>query len=243
MPDVARLPHGAGPFGTQVEREAWDGFSDPVKRDVSRVFTNLGKAVAAYENTLYFGPSRLDRFIDGVLKDDPAAAHLLNEREKSGLRIFMHKGRCITCHNGPLFTDAHFHNTGIAPREPGKPDRGREGGIPQLLKDEFNCLGPFSGVAPDQCDELRFLAASDPHMLGSFKTPSLRNVAERAPYMHAGQLRSLRDVVLHYTHAPAAAIGATELKPVALSDAEIKDLVAFLGTLSGPILERPPIDK
>lgn len=69
-------------------------------------------------------------------------------------------------------------------------------------------------------------------MASAFKTPSLRNVALRAPYMHAGQAASLTDVVRHYARAPSAAAGHSELKPIDLSEGEVRDLVAFLGTLS-----------
>ena len=61
----------------------------------------------------------------------------------------------------------------------------------------------------------------------------LRNVAERAPYMHAGQLSTLGDVIRHYNQAPAAPAGHTELKPLRLTNAEMRQIEAFLGTLSG----------
>lgn len=86
-----------------------------------------------------------------------------------------------------------------------------------------------------------------PALVGAFKTPGLRGVAQRAPYMHAGQLATLEQVVRHYVAAPHAAVGHSELThrhagdgaakhaeraPIDLSDAEIADLVGFLGTLS-----------
>jgi cytochrome c peroxidase len=174
-----------------------------------------------------------------VVKRDPAASQVLDASEKNGLRIFIGKGRCITCHNGPLLTDQHFHNTGIAPRVPAQPDLGRRAGIAKLREDEFNCLGRFSDARPEQCEELRFLATDDHAMEAAFKTPSLRNVALRAPYMHAGQIASLADVVRHYSKAPSAAAGHSELKPVKLSEDEVQDLAAFLGTLSGSVVEEP----
>src|SRR5205085_86431 len=68
-----------------------------------------------------------------------------------------------------------------------------------------------------------------------FKPPSLRNVAERAPYMHAGQFATLREVLDHYNHAPAAPAGHSELKPLGLSEQELAQLEAFLRSLSGPL--------
>ena len=71
----------------------------------------------------------------------------------------------------------------------------------------------------------------------SFKVPSLRNVADRAPYMHAGQLASLADVLQHYNRAPAAPDGHTELKPLKLNARELSQLEAFLRSLSGGTTE------
>ncbi len=237
MPNLSRLPKEAGPLGTPDQKAAWDTMDEDARREVSRVFANMGKALAAYQKTLRHGESRLDRYVEAVVKRDPAASQVLDASEKNGLRIFIGKGRCITCHNGPLLTDQHFHNTGIAPRVPAQPDRGRRAGIAKLREDEFNCLGRYSDARPEQCEELRFLATDDHAMEAAFKTPSLRNVALRAPYMHAGQVASLADVVRHYSKAPSAAAGHSELKPLKLSEDEVRDLIAFLGTLSGSVVE------
>lgn len=232
MPDFGPLPGDASPLGTPVQRLAWSGMSDKARQDTSRVFANMGKALAAYQKSMKHGESRLDRYIDGVLKRDAQASNQLNAQERNGLRLFIGKGQCITCHNGPLLTDQHFHNTGVLPRDLAKPDPGRRAGIARVRDDEFNCLGRFSDARPEQCEELNFLAADDHAMTAAFKTPGLRNVALRAPYMHAGQIASLAEVVRHYARAPQAAAGHSELKPVRLSESEVQDLVAFLGTLS-----------
>lgn len=81
------------------------------------------------------------------------------------------------------------------------------------------------------------------------RVPSLRNVAERAPYMHAGQIRTLAAVVRHYNEAPRAPFGHSELKPLRLSREELRQLEAFLRTLSGPLsapegyLTRPQVQR
>lgn len=72
---------------------------------------------------------------------------------------------------------------------------------------------------------------------GAFNVPSLRNVAARAPYMHAGQPGSLDEVVRHYSKAPPAAAGHSEFKPIGLTDGEIRHPVAFLGALSSETVE------
>lgn len=237
MPALAGLPDDAGPNGTPDERAAWRRMSEAQQRDVTRVFANMGKAIAAYEATLHYTPSRLDHYIDATLSGDPSAASLLSASEKRGLRLFAGKAQCITCHNGPLMTDQYFHNTGVAPHDRGKPETGRASAIAQLLRDPFNCLGPYSDAAPRDCRELRFIATDDAHMEGAFKTPGLRNVAARAPYMHSGQIGTLSGVVKHYAAAPKAAAGHNERQPMALSEQEIADLAGFLNTLSSPIRE------
>ncbi|NEX62386.1 cytochrome-c peroxidase [Noviherbaspirillum sp. 17J57-3] len=236
MPSLDGLPPAAGPSGNPSQQAAWAGLPAQRREDVSRVFANIGKAIAAYEKTLGFGPSRLDRYIEAVATRNEAGIDALDKQEKAGLRVFIGKGRCVTCHNGPLLTDQHFHNTGI-PAISGKPDPGRSGAITKLLRDEFNCLGKFSDARPEQCEELRFLATGDPAMVSAFKTPGLRGVAARMPYMHAGQKATLRDVVAHYDKAPDAALGHSELRPLGLTPAEIEALLKFLETLASPILQ------
>jgi cytochrome c peroxidase len=125
-----------------------------------------------------------------------------------------------------------------------------------VRSDEFNCLGPFSDARPEQCEELRFMVTDDPALEGAFKTPGLRGVAARAPYMHAGQFATLEQVVRHYVAAPHAAVGHSELThrhdgtagaaekhaqrmPIELSHSEVSDLVSFLGTLGAPTTATP----
>jgi cytochrome c peroxidase len=146
-----------------------------------------------------------------------------------------------------MLTDQAFHNTGVPPARPEAPDRGRADGVLKLLRDEFNCLGRYSDAKPEQCGELQFLATGDATQLAAFRTPSLRNVADRAPYMHAGQFATLEDVLQHYARSPKAAQGHSELarpggkghdrQAIRLSAADIQDVAAFLRTLSGPVLQ------
>ena len=255
LPDLAALPADAGPLGSPAERAAWAGMSSAQRDGVNRAFANLGKAIAAYERSLSYGESRFDRYLRALRERDSAAQAVLSAQEVDGLRLFIGKGQCATCHNGPLLSDQHFHNTGVPPRDAARPDRGRAAAVAKVQGDEFNCLGPYSDAKPatgSACQELRFIADADPAMEGAFRTPGLRNVAQRAPYMHAGQFATLEQVVAHYARSPAAAIGHSELaqrggrnghaerRPIELSAREQADLVAFLRTLSGPIVERMP---
>ena len=237
LPSFDGLPDNAGPNGTLTERAAWDKLSAAQRVDVTRVFANIGKAIAAYEATLHHAPTRLDRYVAATLAGAPGAAAMLDASEKRGLRLFIGKAQCITCHNGPLLSDHYFHNTGVAPADARQAETGRSAAIAKLLRDQFNCLGPYSDAKPHQCRELQFIAADDPLMAGAFKTPGLRGVAQRAPYMHAGQIATLADVVRHYAAAPRAAVGRNERRPLALSEQDILDLAGFLGTLSGSVVE------
>lgn len=243
LPDLSGLPDDAGPQGSAAVRAAWQGIEPKRRDDVNRVFANLGKAIAAFERTLTPGESRFDRYVSAVLAGDRDGQQVLTAQEVSGLRLFIGKAQCATCHNGPLLTDQHFHNTGVPPHDPARPDRGRAAATAKVRSDEFNCLGAFSDAPPHACQELRFMVTDDPALEGAFKTPSLRNVALRPPYMHAGQFASLEQVIGHYVKSPAAALGQSELahagqgraqrKPIRLAEPEMRDLAAFLRTLSG----------
>src|SRR5690606_9336762 len=123
-----------------------------------------------------------------------------------------------------------FHNTGI-PAAGSEPDLGRALGARQVQADPFNCLGPYSDAGPKACAELRYMVAEGEELVGAFKPPSLRGVAQRAPYMNAGQVGSLAEVLVHYNRAPAAPVGHSELSPLHLSPDELAALEAFLGTL------------
>jgi cytochrome c peroxidase len=118
-------------------------------------------------------------------------------------------------------------------------DSGRVVGVRQAVAGEFNCRSRYSDAKSDDCEERRFAVTEGEELVRAFKTPSLRNVANRPPYMHAGQYASLADVVAHYNGAPAAPLGRSEIKPLHLSPAEQRQLVAFRRTLSGPLTAPP----
>jgi cytochrome c peroxidase len=151
------------------------------------------------------------------------------------LRRFIGKGTCTTCHNGPRLTDDHFHNTGVSSSPyVAAVDSGRTVGVRSAVSGEFSCLSPYSDAKPEECSELRFAVTEGAELVRAFKTQSLRNVAERAPFMHAGQLATLSDVVSHYDRAPRAPLGKSELKRLRLSASERRQIEAFLRTLSAP---------
>jgi cytochrome c peroxidase len=245
MPDLGKLPDDGSPNGSEAERAAWAAMPESSRDAVNRVFANMGKAIAAYERNVSYGESRFDQYAQATAAGNGKGQEVFTQQEVRGLRLFLAKGQCATCHNGPLLTDHAFHNTGVPPIDPKNPDRGRADGLRKLLKDEFNCLGRYSDAKPDQCGELQFLSTDDASQLAAFRTPSLRNVAARPPYMHAGQFASLEQVVQHYADSPKAVLGHSELarpgekhserQTIRLSADEIKDVAAFLGTLTGPV--------
>jgi cytochrome c peroxidase len=157
---------------------------------------------------------------------------VLSPDEVAGLRLFIGKASCVNCHNGPLLTNNGFHNTGVPARAGLPADRGRLAGADGVLRDEFNCRSRWSD-ARSKCPELEFLVTGDHVLERAFKVPSLRNVAERAPYMHAGQFSTLSEVIEHYNRAPKAAAGHAELEPLHLSAQERRQIEAFLRSLSG----------
>lgn len=232
LPDLSAVPANAGPLGTEAEKTAWNSMSEEQRDGVNRVFANIGKAIAAFERSIMPTETRFDRFARALASGAPAKGDsVLSPEEVQGLKLFIGKANCSTCHNGPRFTDDSFHNTGVPP-VPGFPvDRGRVDAVAQVVADPFNCLGAYRDGPADACGELKFMSKAAPELVRAYKTASLRGAATRAPYMHAGQFASLDEVVAHYAKAPPSVDGETELHPLQLSDRERAALVAFLRTL------------
>jgi cytochrome c peroxidase len=225
-----RLPTRASPAGDAQAQAAWAGMKADEQAATNAIYANFGKAIAAYERTLKVRPGRFDGYVAG-LSGGRSRTSSLSADETAGLRLFIGKAQCVTCHNGPLLSDQAFHNTGVPPRPGKSADQGRIDGVGKALSDPFNCLGAFSDARREQCEELSFAVVGTPAQVGAFKVPSLRGVGQRAPYMHAGQLASLDQVVDHYNRAPMAAAGTSELRPLQLSARERRQIVAFLRTL------------
>ncbi len=132
----------------------------------------------------------------------------LSEQARQGLRLFRGRANCTACHLGPSFTDEHFHNTGIAWRDSAWLDPGR-----------FAITGE-----------------EDDH--GAFKTPTLRDVARTAPYMHDGSLATLEAVIDFYDRGGNAnPFLDEELRSLHLTKDEKAALMAFLQALSGTVQE------
>ena len=236
LPTLAAIPRTAGPVDEPGARAAWQGMTDAQRDAVTVVFVNIGKAIAAYERRIQYATSRFDRYVEMLKETGRAPSGLLNEDEAAGLRLFIGTASCINCHNGPLLTNSDFHNTGVPEHHEHPADAGRLAGADAVLGDEFNCRSRWSD-APTECAELEFMVTGEATLEGAFKVPSLRNVAERTPYMHAGQFSTLAEVIDHYDRAPAAALGHSELEPLHLTARERRQLEAFLRSLSAGVEE------
>jgi cytochrome c peroxidase len=250
--DRARFPDNAmpsdGPLG-----QAWNKMKAADRNAATKVFVNMGRAIAAYERQLNPGPSRFDTYARGVLTgsmDDQTLETILTPDEREGLRLFVGKAGCAECHSGSLLSDGEFHNTGVAVNPKVPNELGRAQGIQDWVQSEFNCLGAFGAPESATCQatkqafenslgnisfESSSSAAASDTTMRAFKTPTLRNIAQTAPYMHAGQLRRLSDVIEHYNSAPAAPQGKSELKPLRLTNTEKFQLESFLRTLSSSV--------
>lgn len=191
-------------------------------------FDDLAAALAAFERTQYAASAPFDRFVLG-------ADRAVNESARHGWALFNGKARCGACHAAnavsPLFSDQKFHNIGVAAHRQDFPTLAREGlkvvraGDPRQL-DELAIRSRFAELG-------RFLVTRQENDVGAFKTPSLRNVALTAPYMHDGSLATLWDVMDHYNKGgvPNPYLDGG-MQRLGLTEAEVDDVVAFLFTLT-----------
>ena len=160
---------------------------------------NIARALASYVRTLRSGNAPIDQFLGGE-------RNALSPEAETGMRLFMGKANCVTCHVGPNFTDEKFHNTGVSG---GAGDPGRQA---------------VTGREEDR---------------GSFKVPSLRNVALTAPYMHDGSFATLEAVIDFYDCGGSPNLRLDpEIRPLGLRLDQKKALVAFLNALTGELPRR-----
>jgi cytochrome c peroxidase len=215
----------------QQDRSYTEAFSKAfaLKADGINI-SHVTKAIASYERTLVSGDSLFDRYLFG--RDHSA----LSTSAERGLTIFKNKGNCVTCHeiswNNALFTDNRFYNIGVG----------------------FNYLTPVlseliaftsQGKNPEdfpltalQRSELgRFTVTKDLTDIGKFKTPTLRNIALTAPYMHDGSMLTLEEVIEHYDKGgDKNKFIDTKIFPLQLTKQEKQDLVAFMKALTSQTL-------
>ena len=145
LPDLSTVPKHAGPLGTDAEKAAWASMSPEQQEGVNRVFANLGKAIAAFERSIVPEETRFDRFAKSVAAGESRTGDAaLTAEEIAGLKLFIGKANCSTCHTGPRLTDDSFHNTGVpavaglpedlGPRNRRKRGRGRPVQLPWQIQ-------------------------------------------------------------------------------------------------------------
>jgi cytochrome c peroxidase len=224
-PDPLYTCHGMPGDGAE-----YDAMSSADQDLVTRIVINMGKAIAAFERQLGCGPSRFDAWVHGD-------AQALSAEEQRGFDVFVGKGGCVTCHNGPYFSDQKFHNVGLAEGETragiyNGDDRGAALDLAAAASDPLGVAGEYSDG-----DDDRLPADVGPEYEGAFRTPTLRCVGTRPSFMHSGLLLTLSEVVDFFDRGgdPSGSyLGESVLQPLGLTDEEKADLVLFLNALEGP---------
>ena len=216
-------------------------------RDFRRVFgvraediriEHVTQAIAAFERTLIAGDSPFDRWYFGG--DENA----ISEAAKRGFEVFLTDGRCVSCHtiehDHALFTDHRFHNIGVGVNA--MQDRIEELAKAFLVAKQQGIDVDVAVLSDADTSHLgRFAVTGDLSEIGAFKTPTLRNIAVTAPYMHDGSIATLREVVEHYNNGGVLPAGAPVnpflsggIRPLNLTEQQIDDLVAFMESLTSP---------
>ena len=194
---------------------------------------NISQALASYQRSLISANSPFDRWFFGKQPD------AVNSETKKGYQLFTGKAGCSQCHSVSksfaLFTDNQLHNTGIGYQE-----------SMQKTPKQINLQiapGVFIDVESDHLNDITELKANDlgryeisqnPQDRWKYKTPSLRNIALTAPYMHNGSISTLEGIVRFYNQGGTINENLDKLiSPLHLTNSEINNLVEFLKSLTG----------
>lgn len=192
-------------------------------------YDDIGRAIAAFERTLVFLDAPFDDFVAG-------RPNAISPAAQAGWALFNGKGRCVTCHplnpSNPIGSDSRFHNIGVAARHRDFEALATQA-LTALAQDPSADAVDNLALTTDLSELGRFMVSKQRSDIGAFKTSQLRNTALTAPYMHDGSMQTLWDVIDHYNKGGEAnpyLDGGIE--PLALSETEIDQLVAFLFTLT-----------
>lgn len=172
----------------------------------------IQNAIASYVRSLNAFDSRFDEYMRGN-------KNALNKEEIEGMNLFMGKAKCATCHFTPLFN-------GTVP--------------PSYSKSEHEVIGTPEDASGKKLspDKGQYLYNEMPQLIGAFKTPTVRNVAVTAPYMHNGVFKTLEEVVDFYNKGGGQGLGyevenqTLPFDELKLTKNEEKALVAFMKTLT-----------
>lgn len=195
---------------------------------------DLVRAIASYERTQVSFNSPFDHFIAG----DSSA---IGDDAKRGWELFNTRGRCNKCHalsedkrDTTFFTDNDFHNIGIGIIRHNVVALAWQ--AEQLIKSGDTGAIDRAAIQSDMSALGRFLITKKETDTASFKTPDLRNVLVTGPYFHDGSQETLWDVMDHYNKGDGLKDPYLDedIQPLALSEGDIDDLVAFLASLTSP---------
>jgi cytochrome c peroxidase len=224
LEDASRFPAEGLPGSP-----AYDAMSEADREAVTRVFVNVGKAIEAYERTIVPRAGRFEAYVAG----DREA---LSAEERDGLRGFVTTG-CPQCHWGPLLSNGAFFAIdmpGVGEGAAG--DQGRVAVLETLTSSPFRAQGTFSDDVSVP-DPLEGVLAFPERTRGAFRTPTLRAIAQTAPYGHAGTFGTLREVVEHYARIrrphpiDPRVVGELDLHLVGFEDFRVAAIVRFLEAL------------
>jgi len=213
--------------GIKNDAEYQKAFKDAYGRPVN--FDDVARAVAAFERTLIFLDAPFDRFVAGDMK-------AIDDDAKAGWVLYNGKGRCMSCHqissSLPVGTDNRFHNVGVSARHQDFEALAKKG-LAALAKDASKETIDKLALETDLSELGRFTVTRNRSDIGAFKTSQVRNVGITAPYMHDGSMATLWDVMDHYNKGgePNAFLDGG-IEPLALSEKEVDQMVAFLFTLT-----------
>jgi cytochrome c peroxidase len=191
-------------------------------------------AIAAYERTLTSFDSPFDHFIAGE-------TNAISDSAKHGWELFNTKARCYLCHaltdnhrDTTLFTDNDYHNIGIGILNHHVSASAQQAQR-QLVQGDLPGIDT-AAISSDLSVLGRFLLTRKQGDIASFKTPGLRNLLVTAPYFHDGSVATLWDVVDHYNKGDGIQNPwlDSDMQPLALTEPEIDDLVAFMASLTSP---------
>lgn len=236
--DADRFPQPAKPSSDDVEANTnWQSMTKEDQFLVNKVFANVGKIFAAYQAQLVSPKTKFDVYVEGLKEKNQEKLSAISDSAKRGLKVFVGKGQCITCHSGPNFSDNSFHDMRLPKFTEKKGIPGaRAVGIGKVKENIFSANGPFSDSPRSKhLNELSVQAGDE----FKIKTPTLRFIAATPPFMHTGQFRFLTDVIDFYSEmkgarAPIDGI-EPEMTPGNFTAQEKKDLLEFLKCIS----ERP----
>ena len=185
----------------------------PLQSVITR--STFGRAVSAFQREQNTVNTPYDRYVAG---DDVA----LDAAALRGLELFHDKAGCVSCHSGPLFTDSSFRVQGVEQVGPGRGSTTTNTGTPR----------------PTGRDEGRFLNSGNREDIGAFRVVGLRQIAQTAPYMHDGALKTLEEVIEFYDRGGGdePSIDSENLDPalfaLGLTAGEKEDLLAFMHALT-----------